>query len=171
MVPIKHKGQTVERVVRQSGHSITGVAERLRISRNTLYNKFSNPNLSFDFIMRVGEIINYDFAADFPEMKREAEEISEDKKGRYVDREDSEYARFMKKHVLLANKYCRLLELLVKLSNENEHVSIKKDIAQFVEESKSALLREESEEDFSDSTSGYASRGSSSDPVGEPPEV
>ena len=95
MIPIKHKGQTVERIVRQNGYTLTRLAKRLNISRNTLYNKFNNPNLSFDFIMKVGEVISYDFSLDFPEMKREPKEIGADG-SQYAIKKDLEYAGFMK---------------------------------------------------------------------------
>ena len=68
---MKHKGQIVEKIVRRSGYSITKLAKKLQISRNTLYNRFANPNLGYSFIMDVGSIIHYDFTIDFPEIKVE----------------------------------------------------------------------------------------------------
>ena len=158
MSPIKHKGQVVERVIRQSGLSLTDVARRLGISRNTLYNKFGNPNLSFDFIKRVGQIVNHDFTVDFPEMKPEPRRGDDVEPGSYIPSREAEYARFMEKYVTLSNKYCRLLELLVRFVNDNEHVSIKKAIARFMEESKPTLPKDEAEEGSLSSKSGYTAR-------------
>ena len=145
MVPIKHKGQIVERIVRQSGYTLTRLATRLNISRNTLYNKFNNPNLSFDFIMKVGEIISYDFSIDFPEMKREPEEIGADG-GQYETNKEFEYVGFMKEYFALAKQHRSLLEFLVKLANNNELKAVKEEIRRFVEASKDALLRSDSKE-------------------------
>ncbi|MEL6606959.1 MAG: helix-turn-helix domain-containing protein, partial [Bacteroidota bacterium] len=50
----KHRGEIVEEAVRRSGFSIKKLAERLKISRNTLYNRFKEPELSYDFIAAVG---------------------------------------------------------------------------------------------------------------------
>jgi plasmid maintenance system antidote protein VapI len=64
-----HRGEIVEKILRKSGYSLTKVAKKLGISRNTLYNRFKNANLSYHFMMEVGKIIYYDFTIDFPEMK------------------------------------------------------------------------------------------------------
>lgn len=155
MIPIKHKGQTVERIVRQNGYTLTRLAKRLNISRNTLYNKFNNPNLSFDFIMKVGEVISYDFSLDFPEMKREPKEIGADD-SQYAIKKDLEYAGFMKEYFALANQHRSLLEFLVKLANDNEIKAIKEEIGRFVEASKRTLLRSDSEEDSLPSIGDHA---------------
>ena len=145
MIPIKHKGQVVERIVRQNGYTLTRLAKRLNISRNTLYNKFSTPNLSFDFIRKVGEIISYDFSIDFPEMKREPEEIGLDG-GQYETNKEFGYVGFMKEYFALAKQHRSLLEFLVKLANNNELKAVKEEIRRFVEASEDALLRSDSKE-------------------------
>jgi transcriptional regulator with XRE-family HTH domain len=65
-----HRGQIVEKFVRKSGYSLSKLADKLHISRNTLYNRFSNANLSYRFIQEVGVIINYDFSFDFLKMPK-----------------------------------------------------------------------------------------------------
>ena len=157
MIPIKHKGQIVERIVREGGYTLTRLAKRLNISRNTLYNKFNNPNLSFDFIRKVGEIISFDFSIEFPEMKRETKEAGADG-DQYVPKKDFEYVGFMKEYFALAKQHRSLLEFLVKLANNNELKAVKEEIRRFVEASKDALLRSDSKE------------GSLS-PIGEEPGV
>ena len=66
---MQNRGELVERVVRKSGLSITLLAEKLGVSRNTLYNKFKEQDLSYDFIIRVGKVIHYNFSVDLPEIK------------------------------------------------------------------------------------------------------
>lgn len=142
---IKHKGQTVERIVRQSGRSLTWIAGQLKISRNTLYNRFNSPNLSFDFINKVGEIIRYDFAIEFPEMKKEVGDAGE-QKSQYGAKKDFDYAKYMKEYFTLANQHRKLLEFLVKIANNNELKEIKDEIGRFVETSEPAFSQEKPEE-------------------------
>ncbi len=66
---MQNRGELVERVVRKSVFSITVLAEKLGVSRNTLYNKFKEQDLSYDFIIRVGKVIHYNFSVDLPEIK------------------------------------------------------------------------------------------------------
>lgn len=140
--PIKHKGQIVERVSRQSGYTITKIAARLKISRNTLYNKFSNPNLSPEFIKKVGKIINHDFSVEFTDMKREVEEGRE-KTSPYTAKGGIEISRLMKEYFALSKKHRSLLELLVKLANEDDIAAIKKEISRFLEANDWASLQKD----------------------------
>lgn len=144
----KHKGQIVERVVRQSGYTITRIAAQLGVSRNTLYNKFESPSLSFEFIRKVGGIISYDFSRDFPEIKREAGESGEGSSS-YTARREFELSGFMREYFALSRQHRSLLEFLVKLANENELVAIKREISRFVEASDWSALQK----DFEDSPS------------------
>ncbi len=54
--------------VRKSGVKLSQLLGPLAISRPTLYRRFEDPNLSFDFIKRVGNLIHYDFGQDFREL-------------------------------------------------------------------------------------------------------
>ncbi|MEL6152980.1 MAG: hypothetical protein AAFQ78_03035, partial [Bacteroidota bacterium] len=65
----QHRGEIVETIVRRSGYSIKSLAQKLRVSRNTIYNKFREQDLSYEFIANVGDVIHYDFTTDFPEIK------------------------------------------------------------------------------------------------------
>jgi len=128
---MKHKGQIVEKAVRKSGYSLTRLAKSLGISRNTLYNRFDNPNLGYRFIIDVGNIIHYDFTIDFPEIKDETALVG-DSAMRSIDRGAAELLRVEGKYIRLLEKYTKLLGILVKLSNENELHSLKKEILEFI---------------------------------------
>ncbi len=130
---MQHKGQIVEKIVRKSGYSITRLAKSLGISRNTLYNRFENPNLGYRFINDVGNIIHYDFSADFPEIKSEVE-LATDAHINAIDRSAIEFLKIEGKYVRLLEKYTRLLGILVRLSNEYELHAIKKVILEFMEQ-------------------------------------
>jgi predicted transcriptional regulator len=58
----KHRGEMVERVVRESGYSLKSLAEHLKVSRRTLYNYFNQVDLSVELVMEIGRIIHYDFS-------------------------------------------------------------------------------------------------------------
>jgi transcriptional regulator with XRE-family HTH domain len=130
---MSHRGQIVEKIIRRSGYSITRLAKKLGISRNTLYNRFENANLGYRFIMEVGNVIHYDFTIDFPEMKEEIE-LMGDNPVRSFDRETAELWKAEGKYILLLEKYTKLLSMLAKLANENTLTTLKKEILDFIEQ-------------------------------------
>jgi hypothetical protein len=65
-----HRGEILERVVKQSSLSIKTVIVRMNISRTTYYNHINNKDLSIDIIAKYGRAIGYNFSSEFPEIKR-----------------------------------------------------------------------------------------------------
>ncbi|OON69692.1 hypothetical protein B0919_07110 [Hymenobacter sp. CRA2] len=65
---MQHRGEIVAAAVRKSGVKLSQLHRALGVSRPTLYRRFEDPNLSFDFIRRVGEVIKHNFAQDFKEL-------------------------------------------------------------------------------------------------------
>jgi len=120
-----HRGEIVENVVRRSGFSLTKLASKLEISRNTLYNKFRNANLGYRLIQEIGQAIHYDFSLDFPEMPKE--EYVTGKKDNHLITLESKYAVLLEKHI-------KLLEILVKIANEAEAYSLKQQLNKLIEE-------------------------------------
>lgn len=59
---VTHRGQLVEDAVRKSGFSLTVVAKRLEISRRTLYQWFTYPDLANRKIIKIGKVIGQDFS-------------------------------------------------------------------------------------------------------------
>lgn len=115
-----HRGKIVERIVRKSGYSITKLAERLGISRNTLYNRFAAPQLKYRFIIEIGAIIHYDFTFDFPEIKDRPEWSNA--KAPFVPYEANKAAELWRmegKYSHLLEKYDKLLTIVMKLADEN----------------------------------------------------
>ncbi len=130
-----HKGQIVEKLVRKSGFTFTNIATKLRISRNTLYNRLQNPNLSYRFIAEIGEIIHYDFSLDFPELAKEMGEGGEPAiiKPRHGS---ATLWRVENKYTSLLEKYNKLLALLVKIANQNELQDLKDGLLNLIEKDK-----------------------------------
>ena len=140
-----HRGQIVEKIVRKTGYSLTKLAERLDVSRNTLYNRFNNANLGYRFIMEVGNVIHYDFTLDFPEMKKQPDLISENKIFT-AGKEDrsAELWRLEGKYASLLEKYTKLLGILVKVANENEFHDLKQEIIDLIEKDAISDYKKES---------------------------
>ena len=121
----QHRGEIVEAIVRRSGYSIKALSKKLRVSRNTIYNKFREQDLSYEFIANVGDIIHYDFNADFPEIKTSVV-LDKDKQATELWRLEQRYARLLERHH-------KLLTFLVKISNDYNLIWLKKDIDEFLD--------------------------------------
>lgn len=63
-----HKGELIEKAVRERSFPITLLAKRLNKSRRHIYNLFENPDVSLDIILQVGKIIQYDFSQELKEL-------------------------------------------------------------------------------------------------------
>jgi hypothetical protein len=132
-----HRGQLVWKIVRNSGYSLTKLAERLGINRNRLYYRLTEPHLDYQFIMEIGKIIYYDFTIDFPEIKQDPELLGEEPIPAPV-REDAaasiwsieaKYTKFLKKHTML-------LDFMTSTIQQNEFPELEKELLAFKEEVK-----------------------------------
>lgn len=95
-----HRGEIVEQAIRKSGIPIATMAKRLGKSRRWMYLMFENPDVSYEVIKRIGQIIYYDFHDDFPILSGKGQSYT-DHKLQYDTRENAEYWK---------NKYFKLLE-------------------------------------------------------------
>ncbi len=73
---MQHRGEIVAATVTKSGVKLSQLHRALGISRPTLYRRFEDPNLDFDFIKRVGQLIYHDFALDFRELAAPAPSVA-----------------------------------------------------------------------------------------------
>lgn len=107
-----HRGEIVEQAIRKSGIPIATIAKRLGKSRRWMYLMFENPDVSFEVIQRIGQIIYYDFHDEFPMLSGKGQQYT-DQEMQYDTRENVEYWK---------NKYFGLLEEyneLLKKVNQN----------------------------------------------------
>ena len=125
---MQNRGELVERIVRKSGLSITALANKLDVSRNTLYNKFKERDLSYDFIIRVGNAVHYNFSLDFPEIKIDYQ-LPEDSRAHLW--------RLEKRYKHLLEQYNKLLKFLLKKSHDMENHELHKKIKKFIHTSSS----------------------------------
>ena len=118
---MQHRGEIVERAVRQSGYSLTKLTIRLGKSRRWIYHAFENPMLPIETIFEIGKIIHYDFSDELVELKKFGNAISLEKEAE--EKLPGNSAEFWK------NKYLNLLEkynaLLENTSSKISKISIK----------------------------------------------
>ena len=68
----QHRGEIVRRAVKASGLKLRKVYEALGKTRATLDRYFDKPDLDWDTIQKIGEVIRYDFGQDFKQLKMPA---------------------------------------------------------------------------------------------------
>ena len=59
---MKHRGEIVEKAIRESGIPITTIAKRLGKTRQWLYLLFDNPIVPLDSVIAIGRIIYHNFS-------------------------------------------------------------------------------------------------------------
>lgn len=69
MYIVIHRGEIVEKAVRESGFSIVQLAKRMHKSRKWVYNSFENSQLPLDYVLQIGKIIHYDFSLEITEIQ------------------------------------------------------------------------------------------------------
>jgi predicted transcriptional regulator len=109
---MQHKGELIEKAVRESGFSITKLADKIGKSRRWVYQIFDKPNVSVDVILEIGRIIHHDFTSEIKELKAYKQSVTiqrwEDPEGEFfTEAEKSEY--WKNKYLLLLEKYNELL--------------------------------------------------------------
>lgn len=123
---MQHKGEIVEKAVRQSGYSITKLAKKLHKSARWMYYMFESSNVPIDHILEIGEIIHYDFSDEIKELKKykagiKPQEVKEPEPKLKSKQETPEYWK---------NKYLELLEkhnqVLLKLTEKSQGKAVKK---------------------------------------------
>jgi hypothetical protein len=101
---MQHKGEIVEKAVRQSGIPLTKLVKRMGKSRKWIYNAFENPHLSIDYILEIGNAIHYDFSFEIKELSSNQNIVSEPRPAY----QDAEY--WKNKYLHLLEEYKTLLE-------------------------------------------------------------
>jgi len=111
---MQHRGEIVEKAVRESGYSITRLASKLGKSRRWMYLAFENHNLSIDLVLQIGLIIHHDFSAEIKELAAYThgrvlhQAVSET--GKALIKPEAEAEHWKNKYLELLEKYNQLLE-------------------------------------------------------------
>ena len=65
-----HQGEILQEAIKNSGISITRIVDELGITRPTIYRKFKEETIDYNFVKRIGEIINHDFSVEFTSVQQ-----------------------------------------------------------------------------------------------------
>jgi predicted transcriptional regulator len=109
---MQHKGEIIEKAVRESGFSITRLAERMGKSRRWVYQIFESQSVPVDYILAIGKIIHHDFTEEIEELKSYkmnlASQITNDQQHSFGnDKDEVEY--WKNKYLAVLEKYNDLL--------------------------------------------------------------
>ncbi len=108
---MQHRGEIVERAIRQSGYPISAIAKKLGKSRRWMYLMFDNTQIDLETILSIGNIIHHDFSDEIKELGAINTNSVADPENAY-NNQTKEYWK---------NKYLKLLEdynELLKKTNE-----------------------------------------------------
>lgn len=109
---MQHKGEIIEKAVRESGHSITKLAQKMGKSRRWVYQIFDSAVVPIDYIIEIGKIIHYDFSEDIKGIKMYGSDrpISGVEDTRFTSKASTDEAEHWKeKYMTLLEKYNDLL--------------------------------------------------------------
>lgn len=102
-----HHGQTIERIIRRNGFSITELARLTNVNRRSVYNWFNQRHLKPEIIYRIGAVINHDLSTVFPSLYQYDEFIQQDLN---TNEEEIETQELNVEGNIWKDKYIELLE-------------------------------------------------------------
>lgn len=107
-----NKGEIIKEVVEESGVKKTLLAAEMGISRGTLYNIFNQMDVDNETILKIGEIIHYDFSIKFPKLKRanKIEDPSVEYTTKIVTQLREEVDHWKSKYIALLEEHNKLLK-------------------------------------------------------------
>ncbi len=126
----KHKGLLIRTKIKESGLKFNEVAKQLKISRGSLYNLFKKSEIGDTLIIRIGEIVRYDFSLHIPHLKGKIN--ANEKLENYNKEESDKIFTLQKKYYNLLEKHNELLKLLFKIFNEEPYQSIQEELKKFM---------------------------------------
>jgi predicted transcriptional regulator len=97
-----HIGHTVEQAVRNSGMSITALADRLKVSRKTIYNYFDDEDLDQSIVIRFEKMLNVSILPDSAHLDNNGNPS--------WSNSEKEAAYWRAKYIDLLERYTQLLE-------------------------------------------------------------
>lgn len=112
---MQHKGEIIEKAIRDSGMPISKVAKMIGKSRRWMYQTFENNNVSIDVILEIGRIIHHDFSKEIKGLIKYKLAVD------MPDIPENNLEFWKNKYVALLEKYNELL-----LINKDSESKIKK---------------------------------------------
>jgi hypothetical protein len=105
----KHRGEILEKVVKQTGLRIEVAIRKTGYSRSAYYKHIKEKDLSLHILIKYGNALNYDFSFDIPDLKQLVGERNPDQP---VNLQDAllVISNLKEKYLNLLEKYNILLE-------------------------------------------------------------
>lgn len=128
----KHRGKILEAFIRKSPYSIKTLAKKLGISRTTVYNKFKESNLDYDFLLLVSNMLHYDISSEIPEL--------ETKMVLPIEQYNHQVYAIEKQYIEVLEKYKRLFGFLTRVIHKYGLEKLKKKVDKIAEEKYSVIL-------------------------------
>ena len=91
------------------GLSVSTIAEKCKVSRNTVYRWFEKEDLPLEYVLILGKVLNYDFRPEFPEFGTVQEPVA-----KYGTNFKDKYFNLMEEFHLLQVKYNELMDQKLK---------------------------------------------------------
>ena len=103
---MEHRGEIIEKAIRNSGMPLTSVARKIGKSRQWIYLLFQNPNVSLNIVVKIGKIIYYDFSTDIKDLtlNRISFEEPNEEKNKKEESWKEKYYLLMEEHLQLIKK-------------------------------------------------------------------
>jgi hypothetical protein len=99
-----HRGEILEKAIKQSGIPVTRIAKAINKSRRWLYNMFEKSDVPLDKLLEIEKVILYDFSSEIPEFRNKI------KDKRTSMKEDEEEVFGAGSTEFWKDKYLKLLE-------------------------------------------------------------
>ena len=117
-----HHGQTIERIIRRNGFSITELARLTNVNRRSVYNWFNQRHLKPEIIYRIGAVIKHDLSSVFPSLYQYDEftqqDMASNNEEEAVNTENSAESNVWKdKYIELLERHNQLLLAYFERSN------------------------------------------------------
>jgi AraC-like DNA-binding protein len=107
-----------------SDYSLKRIAKALNLSRTTLYKRFTEANLSYEFIWEVGKAIDFDFSTIFLGLKNKYTTPSS----------QNIILKLERKHRSLEKRYNKLLAITKKIAQANNFNHFQKELEELDKE-------------------------------------
>jgi hypothetical protein len=119
------RGERVKAVIKQSGIPVSVIAKKIKKTRSTIHLWFHEDDLDFEKIKEIGDAINYDFSADFPQMKIETPWLTADNKDVKIKELQDKVDFFTDEALRLSKAYKQLEEKYnILLAQQNGNLSV-----------------------------------------------
>jgi hypothetical protein len=103
---MEHRGEIIEKAIRNSGIPLTSIARRIGKSRQWIYLLFQNPNVPLHIVVQIGKIIYYDFKDEIQGLSQGKHNLNDnqDEKSKEAEFWKERYYQLMEEHLKLLKK-------------------------------------------------------------------